>query len=84
MGPAYWDLPVGGVVDKFYLFYFGQSQPSYRVIDVPTTGHYRVEILDTWNMTVTPMPGLFSGKLKVELPARQFMAVRATLAETIL
>jgi hypothetical protein len=33
-------------------------------------------VIDTWNMTVEPGLGVHRGTVRVELPARQYMAVR--------
>jgi hypothetical protein len=33
-------------------------------------------VIDTWNMTVETVPGVQRGTVRVELPARQYMAVR--------
>jgi len=80
MGRGYWDLPVGGVAGEYYLFYFGWFQPRFREIDLPSDREFRVDVIDTWNMTVTPLPGTVSGRVRVELPARQYMAIRAVAA----
>ena len=77
MGRAYWDVPVGGVVGEYYLFYFGFNQTTFRDIDLPEDRKYQVDLVDTWNMTVTPLEGLKSGRFRVTLPGRQFMAIRA-------
>jgi len=39
-------------------------------------GDFDVDVIDTWNMTIERMPGVHAGSVRVELPARQFMAVR--------
>lgn len=77
MGGGYWDVPVGGAVGEYYLFYFGFNQPTFRVIDLPEDRLFGVDVIDTWNMTVTALPGEHRGKVRVELPGRQFMAIRA-------
>jgi len=76
-GLSYWDVPVGGVEGEYYLFYFGFSRPAFRVIDLPGERAYRLDVIDTWNMTVTPLPGEHRKKARVSLPSRQFMAIRA-------
>jgi hypothetical protein len=77
MGPGYWDVPVGGVPGEYYLFYFGWFQPKFRVIDLPEGGDFQVDVIDTWNQTITPLSGGQRGKVRIELPGRQYMAVRA-------
>ena len=39
------------------------------------SGH--VEVIDTWNLTIEPLEGTHSGTVRVDLPGRQFMALRA-------
>ena len=76
-GPRGWDLPCGGEPGRYYLFYFGFNQPRFRVIELPADGRFRIDIIDTWNMTVTTLPELRGGAVRIELPGRQYMAVRA-------
>jgi hypothetical protein len=35
-----------------------------------------VEVIDTWDMTVTPLGGTFEGRFRVELPGKPYVAVR--------
>jgi hypothetical protein len=37
---------------------------------------YAVDVIDTWNMTVESLDGRHEGTFRVDLPARQYMAVR--------
>ena len=47
-------------------------------IELPETGAYRVEILDTWNMTREIAASGVSGKQEILLPGREWMAILAT------
>lgn len=60
---------------EYYLQYFGPHRFAYRVFDLPE-GKYAVDIIDTWNMTVTPLDGLFEGRFRIDLPAELYYAVR--------
>jgi len=80
LGFSYWDLPVGGVPGEYYLFYFGFSRPRFRDVDLPDNVAFHVDLIDTWNMTVTPLEGLRSGRFRISLPGRQYMALRAVRA----
>ncbi|WNQ09908.1 DUF5605 domain-containing protein [Paenibacillus aurantius] len=71
------DAPTVGVEGRYYLQYYGIHRPAYRELPLPEEASFRIEIIDTWNRTVTPLEGLFSGKTKVVLPARPYMAIRA-------
>ncbi len=60
----------------YQLFYYSFMQPSFRDFDFGNTGEkFKVEIIDTWEMTVKEA-GLFSGKTRIDLPGKQFIAVR--------
>ena len=73
--PSDWDVPWAGVAGEHVIGYFGFSRPSFRQVVLPE-GEFEVDVIDTWNMTVERMPGLHRGTVRVELPARQYMAVR--------
>lgn len=55
------------------IHYYGFNRPCCRFFhpDKPV----RVEVIDTWNMTVTPV-GRYSGDFTVELPSKPYMAIR--------
>jgi hypothetical protein len=59
----------------FFLVYYGRHQPRYKTFDLPE-GSYKIEVIDTWNMTITPAAENATGITRVELPRRKYMAVR--------
>ena len=73
--PSDWDVPWGGVAGRYVIGYFGFNRPSFRNI-VLAEGEWEVDVIDTWNLTVETVPGVHRGTVRVELPARQFIAVR--------
>lgn len=75
--PSDWDVPWGGVAGAVKIGYFGFNRPRFRNV-ILDEGAWRVEVIDTWNMTVEPVPGEHRGQLRVELPGRPYMAVRLT------
>jgi hypothetical protein len=75
-GPFNWDVPYAGVVNEYYIAYLGDGQPSYRNVRMPEGSTYFVDIIDTWNMTITRLEGSYSGTFRVTLPARPYMALR--------
>jgi hypothetical protein len=77
--PSDWDLPWGGVPGRYHIGYFSFMRPRFRNIPLPD-GEFAVDVIDTWNMTVDRLPGVHSGTIKVDLPARQYMAVRLVAA----
>jgi hypothetical protein len=70
-------LPSAGQAGRFYLVYFGWRQPAEVTLKMPDAGAYRVDIIDTWNMTIEPQPGSFRGTRRLVLPRRPYMAVLA-------
>ena len=38
--------------------------------------HLRADVIDPWEMTITPLAGTFEGKFKMALPGKPFQAVR--------
>jgi hypothetical protein len=87
------DVNTGGVPGLYYLTYLGQSTPPEWRFKLYKNGvsegqRYQVEIIDTWNMTVTPVEGDFvtkkmdnyyysdtSGRV-VRLPSNPGIAIR--------
>jgi hypothetical protein len=62
--------------DDYFIFYFGNHQPGSRYFNLPQDSTYRVDVIDTWNMTVDCFSSAASGAIKVPMPAREYMAVR--------
>lgn len=71
-----WDWLCGGIEDLVYLFYFGYRRPAFKEIDLPGEGRYSVEIIDTWDMTITTREETVQGRFRVDLPEKPYMAVR--------
>ncbi|PGY10664.1 DUF5605 domain-containing protein [Bacillus sp. AFS031507] len=71
-----WDAPAAGIPDEYYLFYYGFNQPRFREYRMKPETKYKVEVIDTWNMTINELEEIYEGKFRIELPGRQYMAVR--------
>ena len=94
-----WQRPeIGGQPGKYYLIYLGKQTSTNWDFQIPKPPlgklqsadgfKFTVEILDTWNMTVTPVPGEFTLKKKdnytyadkdgrsVALPGKPYLAIR--------
>jgi hypothetical protein len=63
--------------NEFYLYYYGNSQQAKARFFLPQKNKFRLEIIDAWNMTITPVEGEFSGRTEIELPGIPYIAVRA-------
>lgn len=76
--PALWDEICCTSTDGFIrIYYYSFMQPSSREYHFDDCSDYTVDIIDTWNMTITPA-GTYQGRFIINLPGRQFMAVRIT------
>jgi hypothetical protein len=58
------DDRTAGKPGEYYLIYFGKEKPTAWPVELPLAGvkqplRLKVEILDTWNMTTTPVAGEF-------------------------
>jgi hypothetical protein len=68
-------LKASGQEGEYYLIYYGLHQPAEQTVELPE-GTYRIDIIDTWEMTITPLDGTFSGKFDIQLPGKPDIAVR--------
>lgn len=59
----------------YYLAYVAEGGHTVTV-DLPGNGTYRVDLIDTWNMEITPFEEGYSGEGIFVLPARPYMALR--------
>jgi Domain of unknown function (DUF5060)/Domain of unknown function (DUF5605)/Protein of unknown function (DUF4038) len=97
------DCPMGGQPGKYYLIYFGKETPTNWLFQLPKPPlgklqsadglKFKAEILDTWNMTVTPVDGTFTPSKKngyafedkdgrsIDLPGKPYIAIRIKRAE---
>jgi len=89
-----WQDPrIGGLPGHFYLVYFGREAPTAWTFELYrnalTDGmEFTVEVIDTWAMTITPVPGVFVTAKKdrymfvdregraVPLPGKPYHALR--------
>jgi hypothetical protein len=88
------DQHTAGKPGEYYLIYFGKQTPTEWVFDLPREAlvagmQFQLEIIDTWNMTITPVDDAFTvtadttyryhaeGQKSVKLPGRPYMAIRA-------
>lgn len=91
------DSGMGGTPGEYYLKYFGKANPASWKFELPQEGltngmKFHVDVIDTWNMTITPVNGPFTMERKdrytfedrdgrsVELPGKPYLALRITYA----
>jgi hypothetical protein len=85
-----WNYDIGGVDSQYYLRYFGQDAPTEWNAVLPSGAgqSYHADIIDTWNMTITPAGTFAMAKASngaqdpsrptVSLPGKPWVAVRFT------
>lgn len=61
-----------------YLTFYDLRTCAEDELDLPSEHTYRVELIDTWEMTRTLLLEQASGKTQIQLPAKEGMAVLAT------
>ena len=61
---------------EYYLFYYDLHQPARMDYELPQGVPFRADILDPWEMTVTPLAGTYEGKFTLKLPGKPHQAVR--------
>ncbi|HZT22876.1 MAG TPA: DUF5060 domain-containing protein [Verrucomicrobiae bacterium] len=99
-----WQNPeYGGQPGKYYLVYLGKQKPKSWLFKIPIFKiprpplarihppdgeKFRADVLDTWNMTITPVPAVFVLKKlddyfygdamhrSIPLPGRPYLAIR--------
>jgi hypothetical protein len=71
-----WNLSRSGRGDSYALIYFGIHRPAFKEIPLPEEKRYTIEVIDTWEMTITKLDGTFSGTTRVDLPGKPHIALR--------
>ena len=59
----------------YYLIYYSFFRPSFKDYYFDDENEYRLEVIDTWEMTIEDR-GCFKGKFRAVLPGKKYMAVR--------
>ncbi len=69
-----WKAHAVGKGDDYILLYWGVRQPGEMTLELPA--RYRADVIDTWEMTITPVEGVLEGEVTVPLPGRPYIALR--------
>lgn len=62
---------------KTYLTYFGYHQLHNYDLFLSKNYKYEIKIIDTWNMKINKLEGLYNGKINIELPSKPYIALLA-------
>jgi hypothetical protein len=73
---ASWRWRAVGQPGEYYLFYFGVNQPAEMTFELPEDSSYSLDVIDTWEMTITPLADTYNGTFKIRLPGKPRIAVR--------
>ena len=75
-------MTIGSINDEYILAYIRDSQPCFKILEMLPYGlSYSGELIDTWNMTVTEIPGEVTNETRIELPSKPYMAIKLILRE---
>ncbi len=96
----YYELNLAGKGGEFYMLYFGKETPSSWKVILSKRGltegdRFKVDIIDTWNMTISPVDGIFEmvpleddgykfrdkAEAEIALPGNPYMALRIKKVE---
>jgi hypothetical protein len=69
-----------GVEGEYYLTYLWDRQHATQGYKLPVGDRFKADIIDTLAMTITPVPGTFSGNVDISLPIKPYLAIRVTRA----
>lgn len=74
---SHWDTSMGMSDERWGLFYFGDHCPGYKMMTMlPPDSAWKVDIIDTWEMTITPVAQEIRQGDKLELPGKPWIALR--------
>jgi len=66
---------VAGKEGEYYLYYLGLHQPAEVKFTLAPNVLYTVEVIDTWEKTITPVEGKFQGAFTIKLPCKPYLAI---------
>ncbi len=72
------DVTMGAAGEDCYLFYFGSSQSAFYTFSLNKKKIFEVEVIDTWEMSITKLEGTYSGDFRIDLPGKPYMGVKIT------
>jgi hypothetical protein len=61
---------------EYYLHFLDVHQPALADFTLPDSARFTAEIIDPWEMTISQVPGTFSGKFQLRLPGKEGKAIR--------
>lgn len=71
-----WRQLTAGVENEYYILYTSFHQPTFVSLKLPEGISFEGHIIDTWNMTISPLNKVYEGKCMVEMPGKPYVALR--------
>jgi hypothetical protein len=68
--------PCSAKPGEYYLYYLDYHQPAIADFTLPAGTTYQADIIDAWEMSITPASGTYSGKFQLKMPGKAHLAVR--------
>ncbi|TDQ33764.1 DUF5605 domain-containing protein [Aureibacillus halotolerans] len=69
-------VPTIGKENQYYLYYFGIHRAAYKDFELPEGHSFKVDVIDTWGMTVQSLDGVYKGTCRIHLPGTEYQAIR--------
>lgn len=73
------DEHTAGKAGEYYLTYV-EGQPTSYKLELPPGIHFKADIIDTWDMTLTPLNKEVEGTAEIPLPGKPYQAIRLVKA----
>jgi hypothetical protein len=67
--------PFVGIAHEYYLSYFTDHRPAWLNLNLPEGEQYRGEVIDTWEMTRTPLKEPVVRGADIPLPGKPYQAL---------
>jgi hypothetical protein len=68
-------FPAAMVEGQYYLYYLDIHRPRQYTLQLPKEGSWNVDVIDPWQMTVSPAGRALTGKADLNLPGKPYMAL---------
>ena len=68
-------IPAEICSENYRLQYLGRSRPVFTHIELPVDSNYRIEAIDVWEMTRTVIAEHAHGHTRLDLPAKEGIAI---------
>ena len=71
-----WGFSEMDAESDYRLIYLGEHQPIAWFYGKPKNMRFKVDVIDTWNMTITPHDRIYESKDEIPLPGKPYLAIR--------